>query len=147
MSVYDRIRHRSAASIAAQPASGSVDDLAGRSYCLVATYKRNGEPVPTPVWFGVADGKVYTRTEADSWKVKRLRRNPRVLVAPCTMRGRPLGAPFECVGRVLEPADHARAERALAANYGLERRIYVRLFGEPPDNLAYLEIESAGDSS
>ena len=144
VSFYDRIRHRSASSVAEQPATGSIEDLAGRNYCLIVTYKRSGEPVPTPVWFGVADGKVYTRTEADSWKVKRLRRNGRVRVAPCTMRGRPLGPPFEGVGRVLEPADFARAERAVADNYGIDRRLYMRFFGEAPDDITYIEVEPAG---
>ena len=144
MSVYDRIRHRSATSVVDQPATGDLDDLERRGYCLLVTYKRSGEPVPTPVWFGVADGKLYARTEANSWKVKRIRREPRVLVAPCTMRGRPLGPPFEGEARVLEPGDHDRAEAAVAANYGLERRVYVRLLGEAPDDVAFIEVVPAG---
>jgi uncharacterized protein len=141
MSFYDRIRHRSAASVAAMSATGSLEDLDGRSYCVIVTYKRNGEPVPTPVWFGLADGRVYARTEGDSWKVKRIRRDGRVRVAPSTMRGRPLGPPFEGVARMLEPSEHERAERALASNYGLERSIYVRLLGEADP--AYIEVQPA----
>jgi PPOX class probable F420-dependent enzyme len=144
MSFYDRIRHRSAASVAEMPAKGTLQDIEGRNYCVLVTYKRSGEPVPTPVWFGVGDGRFYTRTEADSWKVKRIRRNQRVRVAPSTMRGRPLGPPFEGVARVLEPAEFERAERAVAANYGIDRRLYMRFFGERPDNAAYIEVEPAG---
>lgn len=143
MSFYDRIRHGSAASVAREPASGTLDDLAGRSYCLLVSFKRDGTPVPTPVWFGVADGRVYTRTEAGSWKVKRIRRDGRVLVAPCTVRGRPLGPPFEGVARVLEAADGERAELAVADNYGLQRRIYNRLLGEAPEQTAFIEVEPA----
>ena len=143
MSFYDRIRHRRASSVVELPATGSIDDLAGRSYCLLVTYRRDGGPVPTPVWFGVADGRVYARTEADSWKVKRIRPNGRALVAPCTLRGRPLGPPFEGVARVMSPDEHERAEAAVASNYGLERRAYVRFLGEAPDNVAFIEVEPA----
>ena len=141
MSFYDRIRHRTAASVVELPVTGSLEDLEGRDYCLLVTYKRNGEAVPTPVWFGVADGKLYARTEADSWKVKRIRRDGRVLVAPSSLRGRPLGPPFKGTARVLDQSEHERAERAVAANYGVERRLYVRFLGEEPDNLAFVEVE------
>jgi uncharacterized protein len=142
MSFYDRIRHGKAASVADAPATGSLADLEGRHYCVLVTYKRSGEPVPTPVWFGVAEGRLYTRTEADSWKVKRIRRDGRVRAAPSTMRGRPLGPPFEGVARVLEPSEYEHAERALASNYGLERRLYVRVLGEA--HPAYIEVRPVG---
>jgi uncharacterized protein len=142
MSLYDRIRHRKAASVADGPATGRLEDLEGRHYCVLVTYKRNGEPVPTPVWFGVADGRLYARTEADSWKVKRIRRDGRVRAAPSTMRGRPLGPAFDGVARVLEPSEHERAERALASNYGLERRLYTRLL--PEAHPAYIEVRPSG---
>lgn len=64
-----------------------------------------------------------------------------MLVAPCTMRGRPRGAAFEGVARVLDPGDHQRAEAAVKANYGPERSAYMRLFGEAPDNVAYIEVQ------
>ena len=69
--------------------------LAGHKYCLLVTYKRSGEGVRTPVWFGLGDGKLYVRSEADVAKVKRIRNDQRVRVAPCTVRGKPLGLPAE----------------------------------------------------
>ena len=144
MSVYDRIRHRSAASVAEARATGRIDDLAGRRNCVLLTYKRNGEPVPTPVWFGVAEGKVYVRTEAGAWKLKRVRRDSRVRLAPSTLRGRPLGPPLEGTARVLDPQEFERAERAVAANYGPERAVYMRLFGEPAEEAAYIEVTPSG---
>ena len=143
MSFYDRIRHRAATDVAKMPPTGTIEDLQGRNYCVLVTYKRSGEPMPTPVWFGVADGKLYARTEAESWKVKRIRRNGRVRVAPSTMRGRPLGPPFEGLARVLAPAEFELAERAVASNYGLDRRLYMRFLGEAPDDVAYIEVEPA----
>jgi PPOX class probable F420-dependent enzyme len=76
------------------------------------------------VWFGIGDGNVYVRTEAAVGKVKRIRNNPRVRVAPCTLRGKPLGSPAEGRARVLAAGETDRAERAIAANYGLGRNVY-----------------------
>jgi uncharacterized protein len=141
MSFYDRIRHPAADSVARTEATGSLESLDGCNYCVLVTYRRSGEPVPTPVWFGVADGRLYVRTDAGSWKVKRIRGNARVMAAPSTMRGRPLGPAFEGVARVLEPSEYEPAERALASNYGLGRRLYVPLLGEA--HPTYIEVRPA----
>jgi uncharacterized protein len=114
------------------------EHLRGHKYCLLVTYRRSGEPVPTPVWFGLRDGKLYVRSEADGAKVKRVRNDPRVRVAPCTVRGKPLGPPAEGQARVLELASaEERAETALQANYGLGRKVYEGTLGAVA---AYLEI-------
>jgi uncharacterized protein len=125
--VYGRMRHADAWSSATAeplPPERGFDSLHAHKYCLVTTFRRSGAPVPTAVWFGLADGNVYFRTEAAVGKVKRIRNDPRVRVAPCTLRGRPLGPPAEGRARVLGPEDSERAERAIAANYGLARRLY-----------------------
>lgn len=69
-----------------------LDRLAAEKYILLTTFRKDGRAVPTPVW-AVRDGDalaVWTR--ADSGKVKRIRRNGEVTVAPCDVRGRPHGA-------------------------------------------------------
>ena len=78
---YDAIRSRSARRAADGTATrGSFDSLRGHKYGLVVTFKRDGSPVPTPVWFGLdADGRLYFRTGAAVAKVKRIRNQPRVL--------------------------------------------------------------------
>jgi len=98
--------------------------LRGHKYCLLSTFRKNGEAVPTPVWFGLAEGKVYIRSEAAVGKVKRIRREPHVHIAPCTFRGRPLGPSTEGHARILTPDESERAEHAITANYGLQRRLY-----------------------
>jgi uncharacterized protein len=125
--VYGRVRHADAWSSATAeplPPERAFESLHAHKYCLLTTFRRSGEAVPTPVWFGLADGKVYFRTEADAGKVKRIRADPRVRVAPCTIRGRPLGPPAEGRARVLGADEADPAERAIAANYGLARRLY-----------------------
>ena len=115
--------------------------MRGHKYCLLVTYKRRGEAVPTPVWFGLADGKLYVRSEANVAKVKRIRNDLHVRVAPCTARGKPLGPPAEGQARVLdEPSDEAKAEAALQANYGLGRKVYEGAGGALGVKAVYLEI-------
>jgi PPOX class probable F420-dependent enzyme len=143
--VYGRMRHADAWSSATAdplPPERGFDSLRGDKYCLLTTFRKSGEPVPTPVWFGLADGKVYFRTEAAVGKVKRIRNNPRVRVAPCTLRGRPLGPPAQGRARVLGPDEAERAERAIAANYGLFRRIYEAI-GQRLSSIDQVYIEIA----
>ena len=139
---YDRMRDP-AAFTAAREAAGAQDfaALRGAKYCLLVTYRRSGDAVPTPVWFGIdADDRVYVRSEADAGKVKRIRNNPRVKVAPASSRGKPSGPLAEGSARVLGPADSARAERALQANYGLGRKLYEGMSGPLGVTTVYLEV-------
>jgi uncharacterized protein len=122
---FGRIRHRQAFEAAAR--EGSATDLsafARRKYALLTTFRRDGTPVPTPVWFGVADGRLYVRSEAEVGKVKRIRNDPHVRVAPATFRGKPVGPTTEGLARILPSDEESGAEAALVANYGLFRRVY-----------------------
>jgi uncharacterized protein len=142
--VWDRIRDGRASGVTSGE-HGTFEGLAGRKYALLVTFKRDGAPVPTATWFGVGDdGNVYTHTVADSWKVKRIGRNPRALVAPCDARGKPLGPAIEGHARTLPKSEWERAERAIAPNYGLSRRLYTAPLRGRRDAMTYLEIRPAG---
>jgi len=139
--VYHLIRHPSASAAARDEVTvRGFSGLQDHKYCLLVTYKRSGEPVPTPVWFGLSQGTVYVRSEADAAKVARIRREHRVRLAPCTVRGRPLGPSAEGLARVLDAAEHARAEAALQANYGGGRRVYEGMADALGVKGVYLEV-------
>jgi PPOX class probable F420-dependent enzyme len=135
---YDRMRSGDADTVADAEPSGSIDDLKGRKYCVLVSYRKNGQAMPSPLWFGVADGKLYFQTSRDGFKVKRIRNNPEVRVAPCTSRGKPVGPPFLGKARVVPDAEVQAAEQALKANYGFGRRIYTVL-GSSVDSV-YVEV-------
>ena len=61
---------------------------------LLTTFRKDGTPVATPVWFVIHDGELHTTTLENAGKVKRIRNNPRVTVAACTVRGTPIGPTF-----------------------------------------------------
>jgi uncharacterized protein len=106
---------------------------------LIVSFRRDGSPVPTPVWFASAGDALYARSEADAGKIKRIRRDHRVLVAPCDGRGRPLGPPHEGEARVLASDEMLAAETLLAARYGMARRVLERVFFRGR-HFAYLEV-------
>ncbi|MDQ2939463.1 MAG: PPOX class F420-dependent oxidoreductase [Actinomycetota bacterium] len=137
--LYGGLLHAEAHAAATSPARPwDLAAFQGRNYCLVVSFRRNGEPVVTPVWFGVAGGRLYFRTDAEAGKVKRIRRTPRVRIAPCTARGRPLAPPVEGVARILDESGSVAAEKALRDNYGLGRRVYERLLAA--GKAVYLEV-------
>jgi PPOX class probable F420-dependent enzyme len=143
--VYDRLRHPDAFSAIRSWDDGTdaaIDRLAGHTYAVLVTFRRTGEAVPSPVWFGVDGAVAYVRTFADSGKVKRIGRDPRVVLAPSTMRGKPTGPPVQAVARLLPPEEWPHAEAALTRAYGLGRRIYEGVLGEPASAVAYVELRS-----
>jgi uncharacterized protein len=142
---YDRVRSRAARDAGKGARTRGFEHLRGQKYCLLVTYRRSGEPVPTPVWFGLdASGTLYLRSTAEAWKVKRVRTNAAVSVAPCTVRGKPLGPAAEGRARILSPDRQEHAERAIQANYGLGRRLYEGLNKSLNVDVVYLEVSPAG---
>jgi uncharacterized protein len=135
-----RAAPRGARQIADAPRTGSLEEIARAKRALLITYRRAGTPVPTPVWAAPAGGALYVRTERGSGKVKRLRHNPRLLVAPCTAAGRPLGPPLEASATVLCGEDEHAAERALASRYGLGRELFERAMDLMRVDMCYLRV-------
>jgi uncharacterized protein len=143
---YDRIRSRAAYDAAKHSTAGSFGHVRGRKYCLIVTFKRDGDPVPTPVWFGLDDaGRLYFRTGAQVAKMRRIRNNPRVLVAPCTVRGKPRGPSVEGTARELPEEEYEHAEAAIKSNYGLGRRLYEGSAEPFAGDLPYVEVVPSGE--
>jgi hypothetical protein len=94
--------------------------LGDNKYISLETFKRSGEGVKTPVWFVLHDGALYVYTEADSWKVKRIRNNPRVRVALCTVRGRVTGPWVDGSASLVEGDERRTADRLLDRKYLLK---------------------------
>ena len=96
-------------------------EISGRKYICLITFRKTGAAVLTPVWFAEENGKLYVMTRSDSGKYKRIRNNPQVRVAPCTMRGKIIGPEFPATARILPPEHWAHARSLLASKYWLMR--------------------------
>jgi uncharacterized protein len=105
-------------------------------YLSLTSYRRDGTSVATPVWFVTDNGHLLVETDADSYKVKRIRRDPHVRIALCDARGRPRGEPVEAEAKILPDNERERVERLLAQKYRIDRftvyplyRLVMRLRG------------------
>lgn len=115
----------------ARPVEQTVPDLEARfpgRYLSVTSFKRDGTGVATPVWFVSDDSRLFAFTDLHSAKIRRIRREPRVLVASCRPDGKLRREPVEATAEVLTAdADLERVRRLLLARYKLSYRV-VMLF-------------------
>jgi PPOX class probable F420-dependent enzyme len=101
------------------PEKGVLADLAAASYVALTSHRRDGTPVTTPVWV-VGDGDALAIwTPRDTYKVKRIRRDPTVTVAPCTFRGQPLGPAVAGRAEIMSDADSDRVRSLIKRKYGV----------------------------
>ena len=119
--------------------------LDAEPYLSLATFRKSGAAVATPVWFARSGERLYVFSEGKAGKVKRLRNSSRARVAPCDMRGRLLGEWQDAQARVVgDTAAIERAYAALHAKYGWQMWIgdvLSRLAGRY-DRRAIIEIDA-----
>ena len=106
----------------------SLLPLADARFVSLTTFRRSGEPVSTPVWVGRDGTSLVVLTPADSGKVKRLRRDPRVEVRPCGRFGA-VADGVEPVSGTAELREHTddveRARATIRATYPIESRLVL----------------------
>src|SRR5690242_14116259 len=96
-------------------------EISGQKYISLLTFRKTGVAVPTPVWFGEENGKLYVMSRNDSGKYKRIHNNSRVKIAPCTIRGKITGPEFDATARILPEQDWRTARKIIARKYWLMR--------------------------
>lgn len=96
-----------------------LEQFKNQSYLNLETYRKTGAAAQTPVWF-VQDGdRFYVHTQAKTGKVKRIRNNRQVRVAPCDQRGGLKGDWVSATASVVPAADVERIDKLMATKYGL----------------------------
>jgi uncharacterized protein len=100
-----------------------IEQIARSRYVSLVTYRKDGTGVATPVWHVVKGDELFIVSDADAWKVKRIRRDSRAVVTVCSLRGKVApGAPSaEGTARLLDEADTQRVRALLADKYVLSR--------------------------
>lgn len=129
-----------------QGEKGSHDPFASLypyEFVLLTTFRKSGIGVPTTMWFAHGQGKLYMVTGRNSGKIKRIRHEKRVLLAPCDMMGNILGAEIEACAHELLADQHTYADALLARKYGEEyEEMDSSSEGNGQDEETYIEIES-----
>jgi PPOX class probable F420-dependent enzyme len=97
----------------------------GQKYISLETFKKNGQGVKTAVWFLLHKNAFYVYTEADSWKVQRIRNNPRVRVAVCDIRGAIKGPWLDATASLVEGNERLAADKLLDRKYFLKKLFNV----------------------
>lgn len=134
-----------------QTQAASFAQINKASYISLTTFRKTGEPVPTPVWFAERDGTIYLFTFPGAGKAKRISHTAKVTLAPCTLNGKVTGPAIDGKARVLaEPADEALAEQTLAKKHGIIWRLYHGVMGlgrairrRPKSKQVWLAIDPA----
>lgn len=94
---------------------------------VLTTIDAEGAPrTSPPVKLAMRGGRGYLALPPDSAVVEHLRREPRLLVAPATARGRATGPAMDATAELLDDTDAQRAAREVSAEYGLLARLTRR---------------------
>lgn len=96
-------------------------EIRGQKYISLGTYRKSGDMVRTPVWFGEEGDKLYLMSRSDSGKFKRIRNNSSVRISPCTIRGTVTGPEFAATARILPESDSASARGTINRKYWMAR--------------------------
>ena len=119
--------------------------LQGYHFLNLTTFRRNGAPVVTTVWFAQANDKVYVWTAKNSGKVKRIRNNPTVQIAPSTRLGRPRGPAIKATACILPLLEQQAAQQVMDAKYGWQKQLFALFWRLQSREQVYIEITPAGE--
>jgi PPOX class probable F420-dependent enzyme len=120
----------------------NLADLARARYISLTTRRRDGSLASTPVWVVSDDGRrLLVWTHATTWKVRRIRRDPRVLVAESNYRGRERGPRLEGTAQLVDNVD---VQQLIREKYGWQKRLLERLArGKPDTSVTIAIVENA----
>jgi PPOX class probable F420-dependent enzyme len=109
------------------------DHFRNQKFIMLTSFRKSGTGVDTEMWFVLDDGRLFVRTDANHYKVKRMRRNPTVKVAPCDFTGKTTVEPFTARAVEMPASEEPRLARLFAKKfpmgYYLEILVLKPFFG------------------
>nr|WP_221380815.1 PPOX class F420-dependent oxidoreductase [Actinoplanes polyasparticus] len=123
----------------------TLEQLGSEKYVLLTTYRKDGSPVATPVWVLPDGAGVAIWTETRSYKVKRVRNDPRVTVAACDIRGKVRGEAVEGTARIVSDAERDHFAKVLGRKYwvtGILGSLRYRMLGHR-DRITVIAVQPA----
>lgn len=101
----------------------SAARFSAEKYISLESYRKNGQAVASPVWLIEEGGIIYVRTDPASWKAKRIRKNPRIRIAPSDIRGKTAGPWAEGEAHFVEGEEVERIMKLFKKKYGTGLRL------------------------
>jgi PPOX class probable F420-dependent enzyme len=99
----------------------ALAQFASAKYISLETFRKTGVGVRTPVWFAAdpaAPHVFYLYSEAEAGKIKRIRNNPHVRVAPCDIRGNVKGEFVDGQAAIITAGEADKGQQLLRRKYG-----------------------------
>jgi PPOX class probable F420-dependent enzyme len=118
----------------------ALTGLHGYRFLNLTTFRKSGIPVPTTVLFALANDKIYVWTTGDSGKVKRIRNNATVRIAPSTRLGRALGPLTTATARILSVSEQTEAQTVTDRQFGWLKKFFGLIWRVQGREQIYLEI-------
>ncbi len=103
--------------------SKDLGQFKDQQYISLETYRKNGQPVATPVWFVMDDNFIDIVTRSKTGKVKRARNNPQVRVVISDFKGKPKGSWHEGTAQFLSENESALAVKKRDKKYGIKAKL------------------------
>jgi PPOX class probable F420-dependent enzyme len=101
----------------------NLEEIESEKCISLETYRKNNEPVKTPVWFVIKDDLIYVVTRDQTGKVKRLRNNQQVKIATCNFKGKIKGQWMSGTAKILTADETKDAVKWREKKYGLMAKI------------------------
>jgi uncharacterized protein len=118
----------------------NIGSLENARYINIQTYKRNMQAISTPVWFIIKDDKIFFRTSSNSGKIKRIKSNNKVKLAPCNILGKIKGQWHEGIAKIEKDIDNSTIE-ALNKKYGISSLLMKVFYKIKKIDIIYVSIE------
>jgi len=113
------------------------NEIESEKYISLETYRKNNQPVKTPVWFVIKNDLIYVVTRDQTGKVKRLRNNQQVKIATCTIKGKVTGQWMSGTAKILTDVETKEAVKWRDKKYGFIAKIAKFLSKNKGDLLAF----------
>ena len=104
-----------------------MSDLAAERFVCLTTFRRDGTPVGTALWIVGHGDHLYVWTGSRTGKVKRVRNNPAVTIAPSTRRGEPTGPAGPAQAAIVAMNVQPQVWPKFTAKYGLGLRVVTAI--------------------
>jgi len=115
----------------------NLEEIESEKYISLETYRKNNQPVRTPVWFVIKNDLIYVVTRDKTGKVKRLRNNQQVKIATCTIRGKVIGSWISGTAKILMEDETQDAVKWRDKKYGFMAKIAKFLSKSKGELLAF----------
>jgi len=115
----------------------NLEEIESKKCISLETYRKNNQPVRTPVWFVIKNDLIYVVTRDQTGKAKRLRNNLQVKIATCNFKGKVSGEWISGTAKILDEDETKEVVKWRDKKYGFMAKIAKFLSKSKGELLAF----------